>query len=573
MAWTNKPVFDDQGRVSEILAVGADITERKRAEAALQTGKERLELLAGVAERLLRAEAPQVIVEEICRMVMAHLDCQFFFNYLVEEPGQRLRLNASAGIPEEAAAEIRNLDFGVAVCGCVARDGQRIIANDVQRSEDPRTQLVKSYGVQAYCCHPLMAQGRLIGTLSFGTRTRLLFTPDEVALMKSVADQVAVAMQRLQSEQAVRESEEQYRLLFSANPNPMFVFDEETLRFLAVNDAAVSHYGWSREEFLGMTVLDVRPAEDRESAMESIWRHRRPHEEPIGVFRHRRKDGTVMHVEITASSISFAGRPGRLSSMNDVTERKKAEEALQDHARKLEETNRDLEGFAYTISHDLRAPLRAINGFAHMLAEDYGHSLEEEAKRRLEVIESNAVKMGMLIDDLLAFSRAGRTAMSVSRIDMNRIVAEVMETLKISDWGASAGIHVAALPPAHGDPALIRQVFANLLENAVKFSRNSPAPKIEVGSFARDGEEVYFVRDNGVGFDMKYEEKLFGVFQRLVTEKEFEGTGVGLAIVQRLVTRHGGQVWAEGRPGEGASFFFTLSRNDRVHARRGGTRP
>ena len=251
----------------------------------------------------------------------------------------------------------------------------------------------------------------------------------------------------------------------------------------------------------------------------------------------------------------------------EIAERNRAEEALQkahgqlqEHAGRLRETNRELEGFAYTISHDLRAPLRAINGFAHMLAVDCGPSLGEEGKRQLTVIETNAVKMGHLIDDLLAFSRAGRTAMNVAGIDMNRLVAEVVETLKGSDVGAKADILVAALPPAQGDPAMIRQVLANLLENAVKFSRNRPEPKVEVGSFERDGEEIYFVRDNGVGFDMKYHDKLFGVFQRLVTEKEFEGTGVGLAIVQRFVTRHGGRVWAESRPGEGASFFFTLQK-------------
>lgn len=150
--------------------------------------------------------------------------------------------------------------------------------------------------------------------------------------------------------------------------------------------------------------------------------------------------------------------------------------------------------------------------------------------------------------------------MNVSPIDMNGLVADVLETMKTPQGGAKTVIHVAALPPAHGDPALIRQVLANLLENAAKFSRNKPAPTIEVGSIERDGEQVYFVKDNGVGFDMKYYGKLFGVFQRLVGEKEFEGTGVGLAIVNRLITRHGGRVWAEAEPGEGATFFFTLRR-------------
>ncbi len=211
VAWTNKAILDEQGDVQEILAIGNDITDLKEAEEALRTSNERLKLLATVAQRLLSAENPQVIVEELCRLVMAHIDCQYFFNYLVEVPGERMQLNACAGIPSETVASIRQLDFGVAVCGCVARDGERIIAEDIQGHEDLRTQLVKSFGVQAYCCHPLLAQGVLIGTLSFGTRTRPTFTADEVALMKSVADQVAVAMQRLQTNRTLRESEERIK--------------------------------------------------------------------------------------------------------------------------------------------------------------------------------------------------------------------------------------------------------------------------------------------------------------------------------------------------------------------------
>jgi GAF domain-containing protein len=180
------------------------VTERKKAEESVQKNKDRLELLATVAERLLRSEDPQAIIEDLCKMVMAHLDCQFFFNYLVEVPDQHMHLNAYAGISPEAAAAIRQLDFGVAICGCVALHGERIIAEDIQNSDDSRTQLVKSYGVKAYCCHPLMVQGKLIGTLSFGTRTRAEFAGDEISLMKSVSDQVAVAMQRLQTEKQLQ---------------------------------------------------------------------------------------------------------------------------------------------------------------------------------------------------------------------------------------------------------------------------------------------------------------------------------------------------------------------------------
>ncbi|MDX9786281.1 MAG: MASE3 domain-containing protein [Desulfobacterales bacterium] len=199
------PIQDAKGRMLGVVLVFRDITGRMQAANLLKRSHERLELLAKVAENLLRAEDPLVIVDKICRLVMTHLDCQFFFNYIVESPGELLHLNASAGIPEEAAAAIRELQFGVAVCGCVAREGERIIVENIQCSDDPRTELVKSFGVQAYCCHPLLAQGRLIGTLSFGTSTRPQFAPDETTLMKSVADQVAVAMQRLQTEKQLIE--------------------------------------------------------------------------------------------------------------------------------------------------------------------------------------------------------------------------------------------------------------------------------------------------------------------------------------------------------------------------------
>lgn len=199
-----EPIRDASGGVTGVASTTVDLTPIKLAEEKQKKNEERLELLAQVAERLLRAENPQIVVEDLCRLVMAHIDCHCFFNYLVEFPERRLQLNAYAGIPPGTADEIRQLDFGVAVCGCVAQEHRRIIAEDVQNSGDFRTQLIKSFGVQAYCCHPLMAQDKFIGTLSFGTKTRPAFADDEVALMKSVCDQVAVSMQRLLSEQELR---------------------------------------------------------------------------------------------------------------------------------------------------------------------------------------------------------------------------------------------------------------------------------------------------------------------------------------------------------------------------------
>ena len=226
--------------------------------------------------------------------------------------------------------------------------------------------------------------------------------------------------------------------------------------------------------------------------------------------------------------------------------------------RDLSAANQELETFAYSVSHDLRAPLRAIDGFAQALREDHGPSLPTDAQEMLEVVQGNSRQMGQLIDDLLAFSRLNRQPMSMIDLDMNELVRVTAGQLQQVPSPRPRDLRVGPLPRARGDSGLLRQVWVNLLGNAFKFSEGKEGAVIEV-SGQRDGELVtYSVKDNGVGFDMRYAENLFGVFQRLHSANEFEGTGVGLALVQRIVQRHGGRIWAEGRVDEGATFFFTL---------------
>ena len=219
--------------------------------------------------------------------------------------------------------------------------------------------------------------------------------------------------------------------------------------------------------------------------------------------------------------------------------------------------NRELEAFSYSVSHDLRAPLRAIAGFVQILEEDHGASLDPEARRHLERVKLNARRMGQLIDDLLAFSRIGRTTMQRQSVDLTTLATTAAQDA-IAASGRSIDLSVSPLPPCYGEPALLNQVFVNLISNAIKFTAAAPKPSITIGASTNDGETVYFVRDNGAGFDERYAEKLFGVFQRLHRNDEFEGTGVGLAIVHRIITRHGGRIWAEGKLNGGATFYFTL---------------
>jgi signal transduction histidine kinase len=244
-------------------------------------------------------------------------------------------------------------------------------------------------------------------------------------------------------------------------------------------------------------------------------------------------------------------------------ESSRTEEAV----RKL---NEELESFSYSISHDLRAPLRAIDGFARILGEEYEASLDHEGTRLLSVIRKNTARMGELIDDLLAFSRIGRQELRRTVVPMRDIALEVFEELRKSEGKRSIRLHLAPLPPALGDPPLIRQALQNLIDNSIKYTRPRQCAEVEVGCRCAEGEHIYFVRDNGVGFDMKYVDKLFGVFQRLHGAEEFEGTGVGLAIAQRIIQRHGGRIWGEGEVDGGAAFHFTLPSIESATARAGG---
>lgn len=254
---------------------------------------------------------------------------------------------------------------------------------------------------------------------------------------------------------------------------------------------------------------------------------------------------------------------------HDITERKRAEQAIQQlnadlekQTQQLQAANKELEAFSYSVSHDLRAPLRAIDGYTRILLEDYEPLLDAEGKRVCGVISSEARRMGRLIDDLLAFSRLGRKQMYSSKIDMRALATSVLNELLTEANRERLDFQIGRIPSVRGDSSLIRQVWINLLANAIKFTSKKERAVIEVGCKTSKDELIYYVRDTGAGFDMEYANKLFGVFQRLHSESEFDGTGVGLAIVQRIILRHGGRVWAEGEVEKGATFYFALPRKE-----------
>ncbi len=260
--------------------------------------------------------------------------------------------------------------------------------------------------------------------------------------------------------------------------------------------------------------------------------------------------------EIAAISLSNSWALDKLAASD--TEINKLNENLDRHATELEAANKELEAFSYTVSHDLRSPLRTINELVHDLLDHHGARLDDEGRHLLGAVSENTRKMELLVDDVLSFSRAGRMEISAIRIDMENLARVALDDLQLVTEGRNLEVEFKPLPAARGDLHLLRQVWTSLLDNAIKFTRSKPVARIEVGGEAKGKELVYHVKDNGAGFDMRYAGKLFEAFQRLHSYHEFEGTGVGLAIVKRIISRHGGRVWAEGKVNEGAAVYFTL---------------
>jgi len=247
-------------------------------------------------------------------------------------------------------------------------------------------------------------------------------------------------------------------------------------------------------------------------------------------------------------------------SMENITVYSELEQRVEDRTMRLKELNQELEAFSYSVSHDLRAPIRAINGYMTILLEDYGPKLDEEGLRLANKVLDGATEMGAMVDDLLDFFRLGRKEITRTEVQMKTMLEEICKTCTEHESNRDIEITIPELPAIRGDGPMLRQVFINLVSNAVKYTRNKERAKIDIGFSEESGSIVYHIKDNGAGFDMKYYDKLFGVFQRLHGQDEFEGNGIGLAIVERVAARHGGRVWAEAAPNEGATFYVELTK-------------
>ena len=613
---------DGHRRAVRFIGTVLDITGRKCAEAEVRARAQQAELSAEIGLVLTSTTDLTVRLQQCTETLVKHLGAEFARIWTLDRSASVLELQASAGMYTHLDGPHGRVPVGQFKIGRIARDRRPHLTNHVATDpeiSDPAW--AQREGISAFAGYPLIVGGHLVGVLGLFSRTpfsdatfatlatishsiavaviQAWIERERDALVESeraARDEAETLLRTVSSiaaeldlEQLVQSVTEVATTLSGAQFGAFFynVVNAAGESYMLYSIAGVPREAFSQfpmprnTEIFAPTFSGQGVVRLDDVTQDSRYGKNRPYNGmPLGHLPVRSylavpvmsRRGEVLGGLFFGHATPgvFTDRSERLVSgiaahaavAIDNARLYSAELAAQDDLRKQAEqlaiANRELEAFSYSVSHDLRAPLRAMDGFSRILLEEYAPSMEPEAQRYLQIVRNGARQMGELVDDLLTFSRLGRQALELRPVEPARLAREAWDDLRM-DWEArQIELRVSDLPAAQGDPSLLRLVFTNLLANALKFSRERTPAIITVGWQTDHGDVAYFVRDNGVGFDMKYSNKLFGVFQRLHRAEEYEGTGVGLANVQRIIHRHGGRVWAEAQPGEGATFFFTL---------------
>ncbi len=561
------PVIDNKGTLLSYRGSDRDITERKKAEEALLASEEKYRTVADFTydwEDWMDPNGKYIYVSPSCEWITGYRPDEF-----IEDPKLVIKITYpdDRDLVEEHFREIltgsvaiHHIDFRI-----ISRSGE-------------------DCWISHYCQPVYSKDGKFLGrrgssrdiTKRKEAEEELNQLTDDLehlnVELSTINDQLKAEIEaRIETEKALTQSEERYKRMVSAVTTYTYSVDLSYAGAVSTQHSigCIPVTGYNPEDYEADPYLwysMVHP-DDRPMLENSIKEILAGHEASPIEHRIIRRDGKVVWVRDTI--VPYYDENRRIvrydGLIEDITERKRAEEEIQELNRELEQTvlelteaNKELDAFNRTVSHDLQTPLIVIGGFTHRYLKVYGNKLDTNEIDMLTTIQLSAQKMERLIKDLLAFSRSGRQQIKPIKIDMGNLITTVLDELKPLSEGRIIKFDIKTFPPGYGDVAMIKQVFINLITNAIKFTRSKEMAVIEVGCRVEENENVYYVKDNGIGFDSQYADKLFSPFRRLRGTREFEGTGVGLSIVQRIINRHSGRVWAEGKVNEGATFYFTL---------------
>lgn len=556
-----KALYDENGSPERVTGICIDNTKQKLSEARIIQQNTLLDGINHIFQESAACQTEQELSAVCLEVALDLTESKFGFIGEIGTDGLIYDLTARGSRPATVKADQQRQGnpqcaYEVAgLCEKVLRESKSLFVNESGELAESVRIPEGHPPFTAYLAVPLVLDERANGIIVVCNREGG-YSAIQQDILEDLAPSILRAILAKRSELIINH---QAKLLSMVN-DAIIAFDLDK-KITYWNTAAVRMYGWKAEEVFGKTAEDLM---NPTAAAETIAR-RDACMKRGDIFRdefvHRRKDGSAFWVEESSCALFDDERKiyGYIAANRNISNRKKEEEEKKDWTARLEAANRELESFSYSVSHDLRAPLRAIDGYSRMILRKHGANFDPDAVNKFNEIRLNTQKMGQLIDDLLSFSRMGRVELAVKMLDMEELIEDVWRAMiqQVQERKITFTL-VKPIPKGLGDLAMIRQVLSNLLDNAVKFTSWKEEASIEVGGYPQGAENIYYVKDNGAGFDMQYYDKLFGVFQRLHAAEDFAGTGVGLAIVRRILKRLGGRSWAEGETDKGACFYFSL---------------